>query len=131
MHRVFSRSRDIEYNAAAMCSHSPKLAARSVQRLSSNTFCGHVQDMVANFDAIFDKEHIGAITTLCVLVLYDLNYTGLRRLSGLKRVSIFSEFAYCRHVKREKVNGILERKMAGKIKKNKAIRQVELSVIGK
>jgi hypothetical protein len=98
--------------------------------LSSNTFCGYDQDLVVTFDAIFDKHHAETITLLCVLV-GNINYEGLRRLSGLKRVDIFSEAAYSRLRKREKANVILERKLAREMKKNKAVSQVEATIIGK
>jgi hypothetical protein len=98
--------------------------------LSSNTFCGYVQDLVITFGAIFDKDQAETITSLCLLV-GNINYEGLRRLAGLKRVDIFSEAAYSRRMKREKVNGILERKLAREMKKNKAAGRVEVTIIGK
>jgi hypothetical protein len=98
--------------------------------LSSNTFCGYVQDIVTTFAAIFDKGQAETITSLCLLV-GNINYEGLRRLSGLKRVDIFSEAAYSRRMKREKVDEILERKLAREMKKNKAAGRVEVTIIGK
>jgi hypothetical protein len=57
------------------------------------TVCGFAEDLMKLFDNGFTQQHIAAITSLCVLTRSDMVFLGLRRLSGLQRVTMASQHA--------------------------------------